>query len=190
MLAAIEEANNAESGTNKSVAASQRAIFYLMAQLEPTLGAHLSSDLVSSRALWIAHLKFLTEAQVMPALRDLATCLEELDRGVTAPELAPKAGGRRGGLSGTNELQIQTYAVEAATELRRRCVSSEEYRAELKLSGTQHSTIEAYRKAVLSGPTALKPRSSYILAWGSTPPEMLLARAVAQLRAMRENREK
>jgi hypothetical protein len=179
----------AESGSPKAITEAQMALYSLMQEVAPALTTHLSTDVDGDhgrRATWVRTLQFLLDAQIVPELRSLSIGLQELDRGIVSPDLAPKAGGRQGGLSGSDELLLMSFAIEAADELRKRCVSSDEYRAELKESETQYSTIARYRKAVMAGPAEFHPRPSYVLSWGNEPPEILLQRIVWAIRDARK----
>ncbi len=193
MLSHIDHALAAKPGSANAIAEAQQAIFHLMQTLTPALPDDLlfqDDDEKKQRGVWIRTIQFLLDAHVAPQLRSLSIGLQELDRGNVVPGLVPKIGGLQGGAPDTDELRLRSFAVEAADELRRRCISYEEYRAELKLSGTQASTISDYRKDVLAGPRELHPRGSYILSWGDEPPEMLLQRIVWAIRDLRKQRRK
>lgn len=187
-------AHEVEPGSDAALSAAQRAIFHLIQELAPALGDKFvlvaGEDAKVIREKWIDLLQFLVGTQSFPSLAGLSIGLQELRRGVTVPELQEKAGGSRGGLSSTDELLLQAWAIEAADELRSRCTSSDEYRAELKESETSYSTIEGYRKSVLAGPTEFHPRPSYILAWADLPPEILLQQVIWAIQDARKKPRK
>lgn len=164
---------------------AQRAVFHLLRHLsDATPALHDTSP--PERARWVAALNFLQGCHALPALDGLSTALQELDRGSVSDSLAPPAGGLRGGLADTTKLRLMSFAVEAADELRRECAKYIIYRDLLRAEcNTQTSTIENYRKALAGAPEDLRPRGSYVLAWGREQPAAVLRRVMQIIRDLR-----
>lgn len=102
---------------------------------------------VLKRSDWQANLDFIEHSFAFPGLKGLALVLHELGRGVVAPELEPRSGGRRGGLSDTGELQRICAAANAADRLQAFYPEKvEAFKAALESCGTSYSTIQGYRK--------------------------------------------
>ena len=182
------KANTAVSktpGSRGAIQSAQAAIFHLMRHLAPVIDA---PSFTNERARWIGTLQFLHGTASFPALSSLLTALHELNRGVVDQWLEPAAGGQRGGLSGTDEVRLMSFAVEAADELRSRCLKVAEWESELKSSECSRATIEKYRKVVMNAPPDMRPRSSYVLSWGREPPEIVLQRVVWALQDLRRKR--
>ena len=187
----LHAAVSAGPGSDDARAAGQKALSHLLQALEQVVPelkmGRISQTPVEQRAKWIEVLRVLVGSEMLPDLKELTIALVELDRGAPHPALATAAGGRQGGLSTTDDLQLMSFAVEAADELKSRCSCTEEYRAELKESDTSHSTVEGYRKRVLNGPVELHPRPNYDLNWWEAP-EIVLQRVVWKLRKQRKKR--
>ncbi len=185
LRSSIKAARSAPPDSPAALRAAQEAVFHVLMELQPAIGSILNPD-ASCRASWIRSLHFLTQTDRFPALRDLAIALQELDRGVVHAALIPALGGRRGGKHDTRFLEIRRDAVEAADELRRRCKCHEEYKARVRELGSSASTVESYRKSLLSGPAEFRPRSSYRLTWGEEKPEDLLCGATRRIGDLRD----
>lgn len=185
----IRAALEAVPGSDAAISNAQEAIFLsvteTMKALQPALApiaatADLDTN-AARRAEWISKLRFLNGCLTLPDLRDLSVALQELDRGVTADALKP-VGNMQGGKASTDRLRLMAYAVEAADELKLRCSKDEEYRAELKASGTAHATIEKYRRAIGHLPE-FTPRIGWQL-WWNEPPEIALQQLVWAIKAL------
>ncbi|GAA3901048.1 hypothetical protein GCM10022276_19810 [Sphingomonas limnosediminicola] len=185
----IEAALEAPPGSKAAIGNAQEAIFLsvreTMKALQPALAPLLEAadlhDAAAIRKSWIGKLRFLNGCLALPDLNSLSIALMELGRGVPASALLPD-GNMQGGKSNTERLRLMAYAVEAADELKRRCIKDAEYRAELTQSETAHSTIEKYRKAIREIPE-FAPRIGWSLYWTDAP-EIVLQQLIWAIKAL------
>jgi hypothetical protein len=99
-------------------------------------------------------------------LARLALGLEELDRGVSIPELERRK--RQGRKAPTKNLPLMKIAVEAADAIAVwACHDRVAVDRELGECGTYRWAVESWRTILESGPSQYRPRKFSLLAWGA-----------------------
>lgn len=161
---ALVSASKARPGSPSALEYSQRALAYLALAIGPALGREFDEvprDAISRRERWLAVLRFLHGALVLPKqIIPLTVALSEVGRGHVDDALMPPAGAGQGGPNATDKIYFMRVAVMAADEVRRAYGRGHTEQAGADIEdrgGLAPSTLRTWRRELRRATSELAP---------------------------------